>query len=657
MTNYYLNFPVQIGQDYRFKTIQNFKYLIDNFGYFKRDFEYHKREEKHAHNAVQIDYDRNNVKTEIDRMKTAYDNIIIANNGDGIAEVSDSRVTFKGVQKPLLAERLREDYLDHVESDEVITNELEKSKIIRSAFDFESVFVNENKSSKEGLQKWLDWNKERGGGPLILPPGTYCLDDYLVVPPNTTIYGHGATLKRIEGNGWITNLVDGETPIKYEGNGNIKFYGLTFDGNHELDKGMDGIVLGHAENVVFKDCHFLDVHTTHAIDLNGCKDVLIDKCSFKGQKNPGDNEKEAIQVSLAAKIGIGNLTGSSYDSTPSKNVVIQNCYFGPSVNYPGYATAVGDHFSVYDEWASNIIIKNNFIEGTKNFALRVYKFKNTLVDGNFIDNCVGGIYATPTPGGYTSSHNAQGIQMGAAQQGENLKITNNTITNIDKLGVHVSAYPNKKIPEKNESFDVVDISHNTIRNTKEVGIYIPESKRVKVHSNVIDQCSMGVQCYGTRHLTVSNNTVSNTDTIGVFISNNKQLETGSVQTHAIVSGNQVYNTGQDGIRVSLGAKYIKVENNSVFSYGLNASQSWIIAGIYLIECANSTVTDNMIHNANEEYLDAVRISDDCIDTRVWNIDSGGASITILNPKDKPSSNFYGIRDINGKQIKYEGDVE
>src|SRR5699024_5338071 len=282
----YTDFPIELGQEYRYKTIENFKRILDEFKASNRNFEYHKKEETHAHDAFQIDYNRNNLKNEIDRMKTAYDNIIIANNGDGIAEVSDSRVTFKGVQKPLLAERLREDYLDHVESDEVITNELEKSKIIRSAFDFEGVFVNENKSSKEGLQKWLDWNKERGGGPLILPPGTYCLDDYLVVPPNTTIYGHGATLKRIEGNGWITNLVNGEAPIKYEGNGNIKFYGLTFDGNHELDKGMDGVVLGHAENVVFKDCHFLDVHTTHAIDLNGCKDVLIDKCSFKGQKNP-----------------------------------------------------------------------------------------------------------------------------------------------------------------------------------------------------------------------------------------------------------------------------------------------------------------------------------------------------------------------------------
>lgn len=657
MSNYFLNFPIQIGQDYRFKMIRNFKYLIDNFKYFKRDFEYHKNEERHAHSAFQIDYERNNVKTEIDRMKRAYNNIIVANNGDGIAEVSDSRVTFKGVKKDLLSERLREDYLDHVESEEEISNELEKSKIIRSAYDFDGVYVNENKSSREGLQNWLDWNKKRGGGPLILPPGQYCLDDYLVIPPNTTLYGHGATLKRIDGNGWFTNLVDGETPIKYEGNGNIKFYGLTFDGNSELDKVMDGIVLGHAEDVTFQECLFLDVHTTHAIDLNGCKDVLIDHCLFKGQKNPGDNEKEAIQISLAAEIGIGNLTGSSYDSTPSKNVVVQNCYFGPSRNYPSYATAVGDHFSVYDQWVSNVVIQNNFIEKTTNFSLRVYKFKNTLVSNNIIQDCSGGIFATPTPGGYTSSINAEGVQMGAAQSGENLKIVGNTITNIEKLGIHISAYPNKKIPYKNESFETVDIANNTIRNTKQVGIYVPEARRVKIHGNTVEQCSMGIQCYGTWHLMVSNNTISNTDTIGVFISNNKQLETGSVQTHAIVSNNQVYNSGQDGIRVSLGAMYIKVTNNSVFSYGLNASQSWIIAGIYLVECKNSVVTDNMIRNANEKYLDAVRISDDCIDVRVWNIDAGGSTITILNPKDKPRSNFYGVRDINGNQVKYEGDVK
>ena len=70
----------------------------------------------------------------------------------------------------------------------------------------------------------------------------------------------------------------------------------------------------------------------------------------------------------------------------------------------------------------------------------------------------------------------------------------------------------------------------------------------------------------------------------------------------------------------------------------------------MIECTNSTVTNNFIRNANEKYLDAVRVNEDCKDVRVWNIDSGGAPITILNPE----SNFYGIRDINGKKVKFEG---
>lgn len=651
MINYFLNFPVQIGQDYRFKMIHNFKQIINNFNYFKRDFEYHKKEEQHAHNAIQIDYDRNNVKTEIDRMKEAYNNIIIANNGEGIAEVSDSRVTFKGVRKPLLAERLRDDYLDHVQNSEKIATDLDKSKITKSASDFEGVYINEEKGSAEGLQAWLDWNKERGGGPLILPPGIYNVEKRLIIPPNTTIYGYGATIRRYNNaGGWFTNLVTGESPIKYEGNGNLKFYGVTFDGNHNINKAMNGIVLAHAENVTLQDCTILDVHTTHALDLNGCKDILIDHCSFKGQKDPENNNKEAIQVSLAAEIGIGDIKGSSYDSTPSKNVVVQNCYFGPSRNYPSYATVVGDHFSVYDEWVSNVVVKNNFIEGTTNFALRVYKFKNTLIEGNVITNCNGGVFATPTPGGYTSSHNAQGVQMGAAQPGENLKIVNNTFSNIEKIGVHVSAYPNKKIPNKNESFDIVEVKDNTFKNIKNVGIYIPEAKRVKVIGNNVVQSSIGIQCYGTWHLMVMNNMISNTDTIGVFIANNRNLETGSVQTHAIISNNQIYATGQDGIRVSLGSRFIKVDNNSVYSYGLNASESWYIAGIYLIECTNSTVTNNFIRNANEKYLDAVRVNEDCKDVRVWNIDSGGAPITILNPE----SNFYGIRDINGKKVKFEG---
>lgn len=645
------NLPVVIGQKLRKMLIENFQFIDSSIDDLKLLIKNHKQEDYKAHRTFQIDHDGNRLDREINRMSKEFDNVIITNNGDGIAEVTQAQVDMEGNAHEVLTKRLRADFLNLEGQIEKTNVELEKSKIMKSALDFEGVFVNEEKGSSKGLQDWLDWNAKRGGGPLILPPGVYCVDKRLVIPKNTTIYGYGATLKRFgNAGGWFTNLKDGEGPIQYEGNGNLRFYGITFDGNHEIDKAMNGVVLGHAENVTVQDCMILDVHTTHAFDLNGCKDVLIDHCLFKGQKNPENNNKEAIQVSLAAEIGIGDITGSSYDSTPSKNIVVQNCYFGPSENYPSYATAIGDHFSVYDQWVSNLVIRNNFIEGTTNFALRVYKFKNTLIEGNVIDKCNGGIFATPTPGGYTSSVNAEGIQKGAAQQGENLKIINNTITNIEKIGVHVSAYPNKKVPDRNESFDVVEVRDNTFKNIKSVGIYIPESRRVKVTGNSVVNTDIGIQCYGTWHLMVMNNMVSNTNKMGIFVANNKSLETGSVQSHAIISSNQVYSTGQDGIRVSLGSRFIKVDNNSVYSYGLNASETWFIGGIYLIECHNSTVTNNFIRNASEKYLDAVRISEDCTNVRVWNIDTGGAPITILNPE----SNFYGIRDMKGQKIKYEG---
>lgn len=644
------DFPIKINQKFRRILIENFRKLQRFYNVFSIKFKEHKTSEKNAHKANQINYKGRDLESEISDIREHFDNLVIDNNGDGIAEVSDARVDYNSKKEKTLSRRLENDYKSLLKKITNNNEDLEKSKIFKSATDFDGVYINENKSSSKGLQSWLDWNNERGGGVLVLPAGVYYISERLVIHENTTILGYGATIRRNNNsNGWFTNLVKGQSPIKYEGNSNIAFIGVTFDGNYKVDKGMNGNVFAHSEKLTFKECTFLDVHSTHALDLNGCKDVLVSHCLFKGQKNPLDNNKEAIQVSIAAKIGIGDIEGSSYDSTPSKNVVVENCYFGPSENNDSYATAVGDHFSVYDKWVSSVVIRNNFIEGTSNFAIRPYKFKDIIVDGNIIENCKGGIYGSPTPGGYTSSNNASGEQMGAAQKGENLKIINNTFKNISDLGIHITSYPNKKIPNQNESYDMVQIHNNTFFKLEGVAIYAPEVKRLSVSNNTIFKCSMGIQCYGTWHLSVTNNMVHTAETIGIFISNNKKLEEGSVQQHAIVSGNQVYSTGQDGIRVSLGAKFIKVTNNSVHSFGLDFTEDWHIAGIYMVECKDSVITDNLIRNADEKEVDGIRVSDDCENVRVFNIDTGGSKIVIV---DEDNGNFYGIKDKDGKKVKF-----
>ncbi len=645
-----LNFPIELGQKFRRFIIENFRLTQQKFDDLKLIFDKHRTTEKRAHKSSQIDHNGNSLDREINRMSGEFDNVIVTNNGDGIAEVTQAQVDMVGIRHEVLAKRLRSDFLNLENQIDETNNELEKSKIIRSAYDF-GVYPDRDEDSSDGLQAWLDWNNHRGGGTIILPYGEYLIGKQLTIYRNTTILGYGAKIVRHGDNrSWMTNLPNGELPYKYEGEGNIKICGLTFDGNSELTTNMNGVILAHGENIVFEDCLFKNVSGTHAIDLSGCKDVLIKRCSFKGQRDAVEGNKEAIQVSIASKDGIGEQYSSSFDSTPSKNIVVENCYFGPSEEFGSWATAIGDHFSVYDKWVSNVRLSNNFIEGTTNYALRVYKFKNTILEGNIITDCNGGIFATPTPGGYLSSHNAEGVQMGAAQGGEDLKIINNTITNIATNGIHVSAYPNKLDSELNESFDFVEIKGNTIRNCQRVGIYVPESARVKITGNSVDKTNVGIQSYGTWQLNLSDNIVSNANTIGIFVSNNKKLENGSVQSHASIHGNQVFNTGQDGIRVSEGAVYIDVESNRVSSYGLNATQSWIVAGIYFVDVHNGSITNNTLSAVGKSFVDAVRVSEECTNIQVWNIQPGNSTITILD-KEK---NYYGFKDINGNIIRHDG---
>ncbi|UXR79060.1 right-handed parallel beta-helix repeat-containing protein [Staphylococcus sp. IVB6227] len=612
------------------------------------DMNFHRKEERYAHKSNQIEYRGNDLYRELKALIGYVDNLSLANNGDGIAEVTEAQVDIEGNTHAVLKERLRADFLNLEGKINQNAKEIEKGKVIKSAFDFD-VYPDGAEDSAKGLQELFDWNSIRGGGMVIIPPGNYLINKRLIIPGNTTLFGYGAKIIRGNTDGWLTNIKNENQARGYSGESDIQISGLTFDGDYNNSNGMNGVVFANCQNINFKHCTFKDVTGAHALDFSGVKNAVVDQCIFEGQNNAVNENKEAIQISIASKDGIGEDLVTSYDSTPSKNIVVQNCYFGPSENFGGWATAVGDHFSVFDKWVSNVRIVNNFIEKTTNYALRVYKFKNVVIEGNTIEDCDGGIFATPTPGGYLSSHNAEGIQMGKAQGGNWIKITNNIIKKMNKNGIHVSSYPNKIIENVNESFDDVLISGNTFEDIKVTGIYVPEANKVKIINNNVEKSNVGIQSYGTSQLNVSGNVVGNSETIGIFISKNKNLANGSVQTFATISNNHVFSTGQDGIRVSQNAKYIHVTNNMISNYGVNATRDWEIGGIYFVDVHDSTINNNSIFNAKYDYVDAVRVSEDSTNIQVFNIIKDEASITILNP----SSNFYGFRNSTGVRKEFE----
>ena len=104
----YLDFPIELGQEYRYKTVDNFKRILDSFKSIENKFEKHKTEEQHAHNAKQIDYKLSNVHDELTYQDGRIEGLVIGHNGDGVEEVKDSRTALDGSNHELLSKRSEE---------------------------------------------------------------------------------------------------------------------------------------------------------------------------------------------------------------------------------------------------------------------------------------------------------------------------------------------------------------------------------------------------------------------------------------------------------------------------------------------------------------------------------------------------------------------
>ncbi|WNM51504.1 pre-neck appendage protein [Staphylococcus phage S-CoN_Ph2] len=109
----FLDFPVELGQEFRYKTVENFKRIVNAHGRLVDDLEYHRKEEKHAHDAKQIDYTTSysrSVSDALDKQNNRINNLVVGANGDAMAEVKDSRVALDGTISELLSQRLDYDF-------------------------------------------------------------------------------------------------------------------------------------------------------------------------------------------------------------------------------------------------------------------------------------------------------------------------------------------------------------------------------------------------------------------------------------------------------------------------------------------------------------------------------------------------------------------
>lgn len=136
---YYLNFPIDLGQEYRRMMVSNFKYIIEGLNYINDDFNYHRTEEENAHNSSQIKHGSRTSKETFDDLQSQINRLVLAPRNNSANEIVQARVDIFGNHFPTLKEHLISwEERTKVDKEETI-KEVEKAKktILDAEYRFE----------------------------------------------------------------------------------------------------------------------------------------------------------------------------------------------------------------------------------------------------------------------------------------------------------------------------------------------------------------------------------------------------------------------------------------------------------------------------------------------------------------------------------------
>src|SRR5699024_4435570 len=293
-----------------------------------------------------------------------------------------------------------------------------------------------------GIQLAL-FEARKGPVTVYIPKGEYHILYELVIYRNTNLILHDdATLIRKSPSAMLKNGHSFKKYYGYEGHGNINIIGGTFDAYGHTNNTNNTIMsIGHAKNIQIHDVTFKNVVGGHAIDACGLDGFYVTNSHFLGFRDNSSTRSfsEAIQIDIQTE-GAFPKFGAT-DGTVTKNVIIENCYFGNSgdMNMSAWNRAIGSHASMYDCFYENIHIQNNRFDGLGDYAVTMLKSKETTITNNYFVNCEGGIryLAVPT-GKYSMDINK--VDKGA-QSGSTLLIGNNKFENIkSKQSILIKSY-------------------------------------------------------------------------------------------------------------------------------------------------------------------------------------------------------------------------
>lgn len=351
----YLNFPISIDQEFRYKTVTNFKRLSDFYFDLVRVLGKHRTTQEHAHTAKQIDYKKTNVHNELQEQSGRINTLVLGHNGDGIEELKDSRTAIDGSSHELLSRRLKYDFDEVNKTIEDNYNKLnDKIERIVNVNDYGADPTGEKDST------FAFEDAFRGGHVHVhMTAGTYKVNG-LRLPSNTILSGEGKDITYIR----LNDDAPAETVVitNEEMDGfatNISVQDFTVDGNKwRQNKTLKPAGGSKSSNIRFAGVTHGYIYNVKSIDsLLHCFDVTYanDNYFYEGDgKHVNPNlESRYIHIDNCEGTGFGD---DGITTHHSRHLLITN-------NYTHHPTGGGNNNGIeIDDGSQHVMLDNNITE-------------------------------------------------------------------------------------------------------------------------------------------------------------------------------------------------------------------------------------------------------------------------------------------------------
>lgn len=482
------------------------------------------------------------------------------------------------------------------------------------------------------IQEALDKNANGQYDKLIveIPVGTYYLNATLYIYSNTTIEAApGAVFRKLdvnEGKHSYGAMLEGKLIDDKGGYGNchdIAVIGGTWDSVDVMDNsvGTESFRFIHCDNVTVRNVVLCNVPSgSHLLVLAGTSNAVIQGCEFYGYgKYRTDDHKEAIQLDIVHNAEIVPTLQADvvmWDDLPCKNVTIQDCFFYD------FSRAIGSHTAVEGVLHDNVVISDNTMLNMSDTAIKLFNYKNVIVENNRIMECVEGVLVYTDMTGLSSKEYMPPLSgtVAALPDDYNIIIRNNSFQgmkmNGESWGDAVRVMGSTEIPVKG-----ITVVNNEMESMERYGVFVSDAENVTISANQVSSVGR-VGIYATsncNNITILRNRVQDCGGYGIFMANsrggficgNTVKEAGltdSEQIHGIyaykcsgtgsenalyIQKNVVEGNGREG------AQGIKASTSDYVSVTGNVVRKTKDRGIFVYSCEFPVVEKNRETKAGE----------------------------------------------------------